>query len=167
MTDPSPEWVDELRQEVRRAGRAAVAARAAAEAVEERLERPAGSPSPEDELLAALMPALDALARMAAGAAPSRPEPKGWLDRLRRPRGDAELRALREAVAMLDAQVVGALESRGITIDREVGCAVDPERHRVVDTRAGARSGLVARVLRAGYRRGASVLRVADVVATR
>lgn len=177
--DERPAWVEALLGEIRRAGRAAVSAQAAAEACEEQVEQLARQPdarsrrSEEAEgLLRALLPALDALDRIAAEARRPRPphEPKRWLHRLLQPRRTAtperDLQALREAVTLLQAQITGALESRGVAIDRETGGPVEPARHRVVATRPDARSsGTVLEVVRPGYTYAGTRLREADVVA--
>lgn len=173
MVDERPGWCEELLDEVRRAGRAAVAARAAAEACEESVERIERAPAPAEDprrMLEAILPVCDALGRMAEAARSAAPA-RGWLARLRgTERAGAELRALREAVVLLDAQLTSALEASGVYVDREVGGGVDPGRHRVVETRppaAGEHAETVARVVRPGYRLGATLVREADVVAIR
>lgn len=172
MLDEKPPWVEELIEELRRVGRAAVAARAAAEACEETVESlgPAAPPSEARRILDSILPVCDALGRMAEGARVAAP-PRGWLERLRESeRTAAELSALREAVALLDAQLTSALESSGVVVDREIGGRVDPDRHRVVETRAPRardRVGTVSVVIRPGYRLGEVLVREADVVAIR
>ncbi|MBX3274620.1 MAG: nucleotide exchange factor GrpE [Sandaracinaceae bacterium] len=161
-----------LLEELRRVGRAAVAAQAAAQSCEETVERlaHASTDAPRDDarqLLEALLPVADALGRMADGARRAEP-PRGWLARLRG--GWDELRALRAAVTILEAQLEGALEGAGVTIERAVGREVDPALHRVVETRPpapGERDGIVGRVVRPGYLYGGRIVREADVVATR
>lgn len=191
-----PAWVDELLTELRRAGRAAVAARAAAESCEQRLESSAvaraeptssgaahaastdaapehvGRAEGDDHgvvrLVEALLPTVDALARMSVATAPS--EPRGLWQRLGRGRELAELKALRDGITVLDAQLTSALEACGVSLDREVGGPVDGDRHRIVETVAvgpGEPSGRVRAVVRAGVSFGGRRLREADVIVTR
>jgi molecular chaperone GrpE (heat shock protein) len=74
-----------------------------------------------------------------------------------------------EGLRVLRAQLAAALASRGVTADRRVGVAVDPEVHRVVEVRVrrdSEREGVVVEVLRPGYAAGARLIREAEVVAT-
>ncbi|HJL15568.1 MAG TPA: nucleotide exchange factor GrpE [Sandaracinaceae bacterium LLY-WYZ-13_1] len=175
--EDTPPWVADLLAEVRRAGRAAVAARAAAEACDERIERleaVAAAPAREAEgdaadLLEALLPVFDAVDRIAADAGSTSASPGSfWARWSRAARAATELRALREAVRLLHTQLAGALESRGVVVERDLGADVDPERHRVVELRraAGTAGGRVLEIVRPGYRLGSRRLREADVVAS-
>jgi len=138
-----------------------------------------------------LLPVADALDRVVAQAnalvdrAPSPPrsppaKPSGLLAMFSRApavAADASrdasqdgIRALAEGLRVLRAQLGAALESSGVTIDRRVGVAVDPEIHRVVETRAlrpGEREGVVLEVVRPGYAAHGRVIREAEVVAAR
>ncbi len=176
IIDEASVSMDELMTEVRRAGRAAVAARAAAEACEEsveRLEAGKGSTEPAGEtdgrdVVEALLPVCDALGRMAEAAREPQRE-LGWFERLRRAEETAaELRALREAIVLVDAQLTSALEIAGVAVDLRVGGPVDPDRHRVVETvpRGDGPGGVVVKIARPGYALGERRIRDADVVAT-
>ncbi|AUX43055.1 uncharacterized protein SOCE26_044950 [Sorangium cellulosum] len=176
----------ELVREVRRQGRAAVAAQAAAESCLEQvtaLARAAesardagGAPRPAEELswLGVILPVADAIDRAVAQASAmverrARVERAGFWPFRRRAEPDPELGALAEGLRVLRAQLVAALEGCGVTVDRRVGVAVDPEVHRVVEVRPprdAEPEGVVVDVIRPGYAARGRLVREADVVAS-
>jgi molecular chaperone GrpE len=82
--------------------------------------------------------------------------------------GGPDLHALAEGLRVLRAQLMTALESRGVTADRRVGVPVDPEVHRVVEVRAARpdeRDDVVLEVIRPGYTAHGRIVREAEVVA--
>ncbi|WP_437683061.1 nucleotide exchange factor GrpE [Sorangium sp. So ce131] len=134
------------------------------------------APRPAEELswLGVILPVADALDRAVAQASAmverrARAERAGFWPFRRRAEPDPELGALAEGLRVLRAQLVAALEGCGVTVDRRVGVAVDPEVHRVVEVRPpeGAEpEGVVVDVIRPGYAARGRLVREADVVAT-
>ncbi|XYI03243.1 nucleotide exchange factor GrpE [Sorangium sp. So ce1128] len=176
--------LSELVREVRRQGRAAVAAQAAAESCLEQvtaLARAGGAsddaaPRPAEGLswLDALLPVADALDRAVAQVSAmvdrrARAERGGFWPFRRPAEPDPELRALAEGLRVLRAQLVAALDGCGVTVDRRIGVAVDPEVHRVVEVRPRREAepeGVVVDVIRPGYAAHGRLVREADVVAS-
>ncbi|WP_438030360.1 nucleotide exchange factor GrpE [Sorangium sp. So ce233] len=178
----------ELVREVRRQGRAAVAAQAAAESCLEQVTALArvaegtrctsndAAPQPAEELswLHAILPVADAVDRVVAQASAmvdrrARVERAGIWPFRRSATPDPELGALSEGLRVLRAQLVAALEGCGVTVDRRVGVAVDPEVHRVVEVRPRREAepeGVVVDVIRPGYAAQGRLVREADVVAS-
>lgn len=185
MTEPevSPiaERLEQITQELRRQGRAAVAAQAAAESCLSGVEQ-LGSMLSEKEVnrsdsadasaLSTLLPLFDALMRVAKEAAEI--EPAGsvsWpLSLLKRDNQLARLHSLRHGVLLLDSAFRQAMDHLGVVVDQRVGVKLDPDIHRVVEARNpsfAAPPDTIVEVVRCGYRWQGSVLREADVVATR
>lgn len=156
---------------IRKQGRASIAAQAAAESCLEAVrqlngarEVPAADGAPD--LLRALLPAIDAIERVAAEAAVVDEMPRSFLARWLEPRRAGSVEALVQGVRLLGAQLENALRLAGVTIDREVGVPVDGSRHHVVSMRREhERAGQVIEVVRAGYQLGGCVVREAEVVA--
>ncbi len=121
----------------------------------------------------AILPVADALDRVVAQAAvlaePRAPEPRRMFSFGRpEPRADPGAGALLEGLKVLRAQLLAALEGRGVVVDRRTGAPVDPEVHRVVEVRgAGAGREIVAEIVRPGYRVGGRLVREAEVVVRR
>jgi molecular chaperone GrpE (heat shock protein) len=166
--------LDAILGEIRRQGRAAVAAQAAADSCLEEvqaLRSELTSPRSRDpvELARALLPLADALDRMDAWARTTGEKRPRWRELLfRDAKKDRELASVAEAVRLLRLQLENALRAIGVTADREVGVAVDGERHRVVEVRPTSEgTGSVVAIVRAGYRIGAHCVREADVIASR
>jgi hypothetical protein len=180
--------LDDLMKEVRRQGRAAVGAQAAAEACLSAIEQSlasdaasedAASPDPsavaeiELDWLRALIPVADAIDRAVIEATAilrEPPRPRFRFAFFAAPAPDPRLKALVEGLVVLQAQLHGALNELGVSVDRQLGAPIDPERQRIVEVRApglGEQSGTVVEVVRPGYALGATLVREAEVVAAR
>lgn len=183
--------LDDLLKEVRRQGRAAIAAQAAAEACleaiearDDRLEPDSATSgtssidaSPEIAIrwLQALIPVADAIDRAVAQAtsivaAPRRAWWRSWPFAAPTALEDPRLQALVEGLVVLRSQLQGALDDLGVSVDREVGVPIDPERQRIIEVRPpaeGEQPGTVVEVVRPGYGLGATLVREAEVVAAR
>jgi molecular chaperone GrpE (heat shock protein) len=175
----------ELTQEIRRQGRAAVAAQAAAESCLELLKEqsldaedaPDEDRDPPDEQsqaseaawLERLLPVFDAIdrsvvqAESVAKALPGR----RWLTLV--PPMQAALEAAEATIhglRLLRGQLDQALAQLGVDVDRETGCLLDPERHRVLEVRPHqhAPDNSVLEVMRPGYCAGGRRVRDTEVV---
>jgi molecular chaperone GrpE len=60
---------------------------------------------------------------------------------------------LREGVQLIQRELLGLLESRGVSVEDPTGLPFDPERHQALshEAVAGARSGTVVETFRKGY----------------
>ena len=165
------EQIATVLEAIRKQGRASIAAQAAAESCLEAVRKLNGAneaPAANDaaNLLHALLPALDALQRVASEAAAVDDAPRGFLARWIAPQRAGRIEALVQGVRLLGAQFENALRMAGVTIDDEVGVTVDGARHRVVSMRREhARVGQVLEVVRAGYQLDGRVVREAEVIA--
>lgn len=192
MSTATPQNLDErldaIVAEVRRQGRAGIAAQAAAEACldevkalrAELAERDDGEPlaanrgdaNQVEPLILALLPVADAIERVIAEAErlASAPEPSRFARWFGARSTGADAASLREAARVLRSSLDQALETSGVRADRRVGIPIDGDVHRVVeacDASPGSPPDTVLRVVRAGYARGGTMLREADVVAMR
>lgn len=195
MSEPSTSDViarlDDLMKEVRRQGRAAIGAQAAAEACLSAIEQSlARSPASEDtdaadeeteetatelDWLRALIPVADAIDRVVIQATaltrdPPRPRSRWRLFAALSPPTDPRIEALVSGLFVLQAQLHGALRELGVSVERQIGAPLDPERQRVVEVRTpgpGELSGTVVEVVRPGYALGSTLVREAEVVAAR
>ena len=153
--------LEKLTTELRRQGRAAIAAQAAAEECLAMLQAGgalrAGS-SADDRWLRVMLPVLDALDRTVqqAEAAVARAR-WPWQQR-------GELTPLADGLRVLQAQTTAALDELGVAVERpRIGARFDPQRHRAVGSRRGAKETIVE-IVRPGYWLGAQCIREADVI---
>ncbi|MBI2373637.1 MAG: nucleotide exchange factor GrpE [Deltaproteobacteria bacterium] len=179
----SEDPISELNQTLRKQGRAAIAAQAAAEetlAVLKRIEakldetREPAEPEvdgslPLEDAVRSLLPYIDSLDRVASEARRLEATRTPWIARTFAAKREAELLALSQGVGMLTTQLGSLLATWGIELDRATGVELDPDRHRVVETRAprtGEPGGTVVEVVRAGCKVNGRRVREADVAVT-
>ena len=179
------ERLDDVIAQVRRQGRASVAAQAAAEscldaveALQATVEATAAYEDDEDNAgddhdapkpapwLDALLPVADAVDRLtvtAAAMACQRKQTRGFWPFSRARQSDAELEALAGGLRVLQAQLRAAFQTLDVSCIDPQDARFDAEQHRAVERRAGL-EGRVLEVVRPGYRRGARLVREAEVV---
>jgi len=154
---------EKLAAEIRRQNREI---RALAERVEESsAPPPVIAPKSGESTVIALFDAMHSVVKHTQVQVDGLPQPGFFSSRRKRDATAAQLRAVREGLAIGYAKAESLLTDYGLaSIDPKPGEKFDPSQNRAVHRENAETSGLVVRVVRLGLRRAEQIVRPADVI---